>query len=295
MTRAMLKVLLVLGFVVGLASVLWADAQSDLDSAKRDYESLKSKTDDLKDKIEKYLEQSRNLRAMDKEQLDTLVDKLCRLDIEPDDRDVESIARDLTDRVVENVRRKYDDASRAGYDMIGQIERHLDSVKALRNRAKDLRSQDVIKDAASRLTDDAEKLVEAVDRLLEKVQSDFRTLDRVKDGVMNGANNPVIRAKMEYGKEKHRSLQSSRSCDEREVVLSSGRPDCIKFETDDCKVIEFKPDTYSTGDAETQARKYIDDVRRKFKDDDRAKRCKRDADNYPIFRPVGETYTACRS
>jgi hypothetical protein len=111
---------------------------------------------------------------------------------------------------------------------------------------------------------------------------------------MNGANNPVIRAEMEYGKEKHRSLQSSRSCDKREVVLSSGRPDCIKFDSDDCKVIEFKPDS-GNSDAERQARGYVDDVRRKFKDDDRAKKCKRDADGYPIFRPVGETYSACRS
>lgn len=294
-SRTALRVVVWLGLVGGMAGVLWADARSDLDSAKRDYESLKSRTDELKDKMDRYLEQSRKLRSMDKEQLDSLVDKLCRLDIEPDDPEVESIVRDLTDRVVDNVRRTYDDASRAGSDMVGLVERHLDSVKTLRNRAKDLRSQDAIKDGASRLTDDAEKLVEVVDRLMEKLQSDFKTLDRVKNGVMSGANNPVIRAKMEYGKEKHRSLQSSRSCDEREVVLSSGRPDCIKFESDDGKIIEFKPDTYSIGDAETQARKYLDDVRRKFKDDDRAKKCKRDADGYPIFRPVGETYTTCKS
>lgn len=94
MSRRALKVLAVLGLVFGLVGVLWADAQSDLDSAKREYESLKSKTDELQGRAEKYLEQSRKLRSMDKEQLDTLVDKLCRLDIEPDDREVESIARD---------------------------------------------------------------------------------------------------------------------------------------------------------------------------------------------------------
>lgn len=130
---------------------------------------------------------------------------------------------------------------------------------------------------------------------MEKVQSDRRTLDRVKDGVMSGSNNPTIRARMEYGKEKHKSLQSSRGCDERELVLSSGRPDCVKFEADYCKVIGFKPDTWSESAARDQASRYIDDVRRRFKDDDRAKKCKRDPDGYPIFTPVGETYTACRS
>ena len=231
-----------LGLLVAAAGVLWADAQSDLDSAKRDYDSLKSKTDDLKDKVDRYLEQSRGLRSMDKEQLESLVEKLCRLDTEPDDREIDSIAKDMTERVVENVRKKYEEATRAGMDMVGLIERHLDNVKALRNRAKDLRSQDAIKDAASRLADDAERLVDAVDKLMEKTQSDLKTLDRVKEGAMNGANNPIIRAKMEYGKEKHKSLQSSRSCDEKEVVLSSGRPDCVKFESDDCKIIEFKPE-----------------------------------------------------
>lgn len=295
MSRAVLKAFAVLVCIVGLVGVLYADAKDDLSRAKSDYDSLKYKTDDLKDRTEKYLETSRSLRSMDKEQLGTLVEKLCKLDIEPDDREVADIARDLTDRVIDNVRREYDRANDAAGRMVEQIERHMNDVKALRTRAKDLRSQDAVKDEASRLVDDVEKLVEVVDRLMEKVQTDWKTLDRVKEGVMAGANNPVIRAKMEYGKEKHRSLQSSRSCDEREVVLSSGRPDCVKFETDDCKVIEFKPDTLSTGQAEDQARRYIDDVRRKYKDDDRAKKCKRDSDGYPIFRPVGETYTACRS
>lgn len=33
----------------------------------------------------------------------------------------------------------------------------------------------------------------------------------------------------------HKDLQSSYSCDEREVVLSAGLPDCIKFTQDDCQ------------------------------------------------------------
>ena len=110
---------------------------------------------------------------------------------------------------------------------------------------------------------------------------------------MYGANNPLIRARMEFGKEMHRRLQSDRGCHEREVTLSSGRPDCIRFDPGDCKVIEFKPDTNSSGQAENQAARYLDDVRARFKDDDRAKHCKHDS-NGPVFRAVGETYPACR-
>ena len=40
-------------------------------------------------------------------------------------------------------------------------------------------------------------------------------------------------------------------------------------------------------------RKYLDDVRDRFKNDDRAKQCQQHADG-PIFKAVGETYAACR-
>lgn len=171
----------------------------------------------------------------------------------------------------------------------------MNDAKALRQRAKELQSQDSIKDDAARLWSEVDRLVDSADRVMTGIQGDRSTLDRVKEGVMNGSNNPTIRARMEYGKDRHKSLQSSRSCDEREVVLSSGRPDCIKFETDACKVIEFKPDTWSESAAREQAARYIDDVRRRYKDDDRAKKCKRASDGYPVFDAVGETYTACRS
>jgi len=111
---------------------------------------------------------------------------------------------------------------------------------------------------------------------------------------MAGANNPTIRARMEYGKQMHKKMQDDFECDEKEVVLSSGRPDCIKFDQDDCKVIEFKPDTLTESDAARQASDYLEDVRDKFKDDERAKRCKQTSEGRPIFEAVGKLYTACR-
>jgi hypothetical protein len=280
--------------VIASSSVLWADAKSDLDSAKRDYESVKSKHEDQKSRVDAYLEQSRGLRSFDSTRLSSLIEMLCKQDTEPNDREVDDLVKGLISTAVDNVRRNYDETMRVAYDRIGGIERILDQAKGVRDRAKDLKSKDEVKDDASKLLDDALRLVENTDKLMEKVQSDFKSLDNVKQGTMNGANNPTIRAKMDYGKEKHKDLQSSYSCDEREVVLSSGRPDCVKFTQDDCQIIEFKPDTYSSGQAESQARQYLDDVRRKFKDDDRAKKCKQ-VDGSPFFRTVGVTYSACRS
>jgi hypothetical protein len=138
---------------------------------------------------------------------------------------------------------------------------------------------------------------ELIQKLFERINADLKSLTNVKEGAMNGANNPLIRARMDYGKEMHKNLQSSYSCDvgkDGEVTLSSGRPDCIKFDQDDCKVIEFKPDTYRESDARDQAEKYLNDVRAKYKSDDRAKKCTWNSDG-PIFSPVGKLYTACRA
>ena len=150
-----------------------------------------------------------------------------------------------------------------------------------------------MKSDAAQLRQDIEKTQEAISKLFERLNSDRNTLDRVKEGVMNGSNNPTIRARMDYGKQKHKDLQSSFSCDEKEITLSSGRPDCIKFDADNCRVIEFKPDTWSQSNARDQAVRYVGDVRERFKNDERAKRCKQTSDG-PLFEAAGELYPACR-
>ena len=48
MLRSVLSAVVVLACVVGLVGVLNADAKDDLSRAKSDYDSFKSKTDDLK-------------------------------------------------------------------------------------------------------------------------------------------------------------------------------------------------------------------------------------------------------
>jgi hypothetical protein len=151
-----------------------------------------------------------------------------------------------------------------------------------------------MKSDRSSLLDQIERSVSETDRLYTKLQEDYRSLSNVKEGVLNGANNPKIRAAMEYGKRKHIEMQSSYSCDEKEVVVSSGRPDCVKFKKDDCLVIEFKPSSVGESAARTQAERYLKDVQRYFKDDKRAiENCKKDSSGLPIFAPDGRTYPAC--
>lgn len=271
---------------------LHADAQDDLSRVKHDFAALHSRIEAEGRNVDSYLDESVRLRQMDKDQLASLVDQICRLDVERDDDEADRIAKDLRDKVVERVRGAYDKTVDDGshvFDHLGALE---SDAKSIRDRAHDLEDKPEVKDDAAHAREDVEQSLETIHSMMEKMNRDKSTLDRVNHGVMAGANNPTVRARMEYGKEMHRKLQSDRSCDEKEVVLSSGRPDCVKFDSDDCKVIEFKPDTYSESAARDQAAGYISDVREHFKNDDRAKRCKQDADG-PIFQPVGETYTAC--
>ena len=103
----------------------------------------------------------------------------------------------------------------------------------------------------------------------------------------------MFRAAMDWGKAKHEYNQ--RICDEKEISLSSGRPDCVSFRKDACAVWEFKPSTVGESAARSQAERYLSDVKRYFKDDPRAKEsCKKDSDGLPVFEAKGVTYEACK-
>ena len=278
--------------IAAMTRVLYADARDDLSRVKSDYDAVKTHYDNAKSKLDSYLDESVKLRAMDKDQLNDLITQICKLDVKRDDDEADRLEKDLRDKVIDRVKREYertvDDGSKV-FDDLGHLE---SEAKSARERAKDLEGKDDVKSDAAQLRQDIEKTQDAITKLFERLKSDRSTLDRVKEGVMYGSNNPTIRARMDYGKQKHKDMQSSFSCDEKEIVLSSGKPDCVKFDQDDCKVIEFKPDTYSESDARIQAARYLSDVRDRFKNDDRAKRCKQD--NGPVFRAVGELYRACR-
>ncbi len=282
-----------LSAVLGLAGTLHADSRDDLSRVKSDYDSVKSHYDNAKSKLDSYLDESVQLRQMDKDQLDELITQICKLDMKRDDDEASRLATELKDKIVDRVKTNYehtvDDWTRVSED----IKRLDEEAKSVRSRAKELESKDEVKSNAESLGKDIDSTQEAIQKLVKRVNADKATLDRVKDGVMRGANNPMIRARMEYGKDMHKKLQDSFSCDERETVLASGRPDCVKFVSKDCQVIEFKPDTYSDSAAENEAGKYLNDVRKKFNSDDRAKTCNWNSEG-PIFRPVGKTYPACR-
>jgi hypothetical protein len=168
-----------------------------------------------------------------------------------------------------------------------------DELNTLRSSVDSLTRDADVRPDAERLLSEVKALVERVNGLKDKLDRDYASLTNVKNGVMLGANNPIIRAKMEYGKEKH--VYNQRICEEKEMVLNSGKPDCVSFQENNCRVWEFKPDTYSESDARAQAERYIPDVVSKFRDNERVKKnCLKDSAGAPIFTAVGVLYPACR-
>jgi len=196
---------------------------------------------------------------------------------------------DSAKRDYDSVKSKYDDQK-------SRVESYLEQSRGLRSfDATRLNTLiDMLCKQDSEPNDrDVDDLVQGlISTAVDNVKRNYDDTMRVAYDRIGGNERILDQAKGVRNRAK--DLQSSYSCDEREVVLSSGRPDCVKFAQDDCQILEFKPDTYSTSAAESQARTYLEDVRRKFKDDDRAKKCKQ-VDGYPFFRTIGVTYTACRS
>lgn len=272
-----------------------AGSKEDLSGRKSDWDQVKRRMTDTSGKVDGFLEKSRRLRAMDKSDLDALINQICKLDIARNDDEADRLAKSLRDRAIDNVRREYDSINSEA-DRLGgnEVERVLNDAKSLRDNTKGLTSHAEIKDDTERLL---REMGDAIDgfttRTYEKFTADYRTLANIKEGVMNGSNNPKIRAALEYGKEKH--IYNQRICEEKELTLSSGRPDCVSFQRDNCAVWEFKPDTYSESAAKSQAERYLRDVQDRFKDDRRAlDNCKKDSSGRPIFEARGVTYPACR-
>lgn len=102
----------------------------------------------------------------------------------------------------------------------------LERLPQLEDRAKALARRRETKDKASSLLADLAKERERLDRLFPS-----RT--------WHGVNNPLRFYAAEWGKQQHRRMAASHSCDVSDQPFgSAGRPDCIK--ADGCVIFEFK-------------------------------------------------------
>ena len=75
---------------------------------------------------------------MDKDDLNDLIDRICRLDIERDGDEAEQLAKDMEDKVADQVRRAYDQTVDDGSHVWDELGRLEGDAKSLRDRAHDL-------------------------------------------------------------------------------------------------------------------------------------------------------------
>jgi hypothetical protein len=289
---------LFMGVMVALTLVTQmavAGPKEDLSTRQSDWDKVKRRMEDTETKVNNYLVRSTKIRAMDKTELESLITQICSQDIARNDDEADRLAKSIRDKIIENVRREYDSISAEG-DRLGggEVENVMNDAKSLRENTKSLLSYAEVKDDTDKLL---KTMIDEIDKftnkVYEKFTTDYKTLSNLKEGWLKGSNDPKIRAAMEYGKEKH--LYNQRICEEKELTLSSGRPDCVSFQKDNCIVWEFKPDSYSESDAKSQAEKYLRDVQDKFKDDPRAvSNCAKDSSGKPKFEARGVLYPRCK-
>jgi hypothetical protein len=89
--------------------------------------------------------------------------------------------------------------------------------------------------------------------VLEGLEKNIATMEKMKNYELQGANNPKIRAKLEWGNKRHADLQSSIGCAFKEVNIdycsnairpgSGCRADCLVISGSTCRVVEIKPDS----------------------------------------------------
>lgn len=281
---------------VALLSPAGADEASDLADLKSQAAKLRGETESLSSESNAFLTLSRELRSKDETELAELINGICRQDIEVSGDDAERLANDLIFDAVSEISQSFAVLEDRGDELKDDLEDLMNSLKSTIDRYDDLEDSDEFGDEAEDLIEQVEKDLDTVNRRYSEINQDYQTLLNVQNGVMKGSNNPRIRASLDYGKEMHKRMQDSLGCDDREVSVSGGRADCVKFDSSyGCLVIEIKPDTYSDSEARYQAERYISGLKTMYKDNEKAKQyCKMDSSGNWEFTAKAESYPACK-
>lgn len=110
------------------------------------------------------------------------------------------------------------------------------------------------------------------------VAKQIETLQKLKSYEMLGANNPKVKARLEWGNKRHGELQSSIGCTYKEAVVehcrnevrpgSGCRADCVVVSGTTCRVVEIKPDSSKGRDeGPKQANAYLEGFKNWFNAD----------------------------
>jgi len=293
--------LIVSAFVhVALCTPVWADQASELEDLVEAGSEFNGDQRLLDREVQEYLEGSRRLRAQSEQDIARLVTAICATDLEPEENYGTDIALQIAAEASSRIRDVYGPLEDDAEELLDDIEDFLNEMKSTRDRFRALADNPEVGAKAKTVLDDIASKIDASTKRYDEVQKDLKAAANVADGVMQGANNPKIRAAMDYGRAKHKDMQSSLSCDDKEVVLPSGkRADCVKFDVNSCMVIEIKPDSSDMNRADDQVRGYAEELKRFYagsgsKSAMANERCEKDSNGDMLFKKRIETYSACK-
>lgn len=197
--------------VVGLAGVLLATGLV----AHAQEEDVERKVDELRRDAESWIGDARAVYRLDCESMQQIWEAFCGADWEPN----EEPDRDSA----------FAKASESKDRQVQKIEALLEQYGKLKSRAESLK-QDKTRDKAEQILGDMRREVVWIEKLKDK-------------GAWRGRSHPFIQYAIDYGKDRHRSLESSSSfgclVKDKPFPGADGRPDCVN--ASNCTVYEFKP------------------------------------------------------
>lgn len=222
--------------------------------------------DDAKKKAEDFISQYEQLRSLKPKEVTLLVKTICDADFD----EIDSVSRDISSRVKDDVNDKYDRLKSLRDDTLKALDKVL--------------GNDAFKDRQS----DAKNYQQRVNELWDRI-------DRMYSDGIRGGNHPVVAYMRKMGQDAHPEYQShSEYCTEHEVETSHGKADCVYAEK--CWVVEVKPNNNRAVDnGRRQARDYADDLNqdRDGKFSDLVKKNSAFSSCQGKFIPKVATYVAC--
>lgn len=272
-------------FKDSLKDRLIAESDRVLDEAESAWSAQRSTAEQLDRDVEAHLAKSREARSLDTEALEELIVKICGYDIERDGDEAARLADSIASDAVSGARSRKDEITRAYDDLYTRLEAIYDAqLPALQDRLERQaialtsngeleQAGEQAEDAAAGASDAIGRIVAEIDRTLgradgirRKLDGDLDVFNRVSAGLLAGSNNPRLRAAKDHGIRMHDQLRANSGfeCLRDEVTVSGGRADCVSHSR--CRVMEFKPNSWSRGATLDDAKKYVSGVNAKFPD-----------------------------
>lgn len=240
----------------GCEDLLLGEAQDEVQDALEqlaDLDQAAAQTaddfNDLRGRIDTYLDEVNKIKRADETMLDQLITAICGSDIERDGDTADKLADSITAKAQRKLQPSIDYIVSRQRDLNAELGPYLRGDSPHRSMAG---------------------------RYKGLLRTNEGTVESLKESVVQGANNPKIRAASRHGQEQHKRMggQSTYRCDKTEVVAGRGRADCVSIDKSvGCVVWEFKPSTYSQSKAMSQAKAYIPYINKQYKDNPDAAHC----------------------